>query len=87
MATVTGGKVAFSRTVQPASYESARAEAELAFVCDEGEDPAAVMREWGAKVRAAALEMLEMPGWRSEQSVSPARQRFRRRDPDDEIPF
>lgn len=63
MAQVTSGRVAYSRTVQPAQYESKRAEAELAFVVEDGEDPAAVVREIGAMVRAECLALVGLhPG-------------------------
>ena len=35
---VTSGRVVYSRTVQPANYESERAEVELAFVVEDGAD-------------------------------------------------
>lgn len=38
MPTITGGKVVFSRTVQPADYESKKAEIELTFTVGEDED-------------------------------------------------
>ncbi|MDP2659127.1 MAG: hypothetical protein Q8R28_00145, partial [Dehalococcoidia bacterium] len=38
---VTSGRVVYSRTVQPASYESERAEVELAFVVEDGADAGA----------------------------------------------
>ncbi len=34
---ITSGRVVYSRTVQPAQYESKRAEIELTFVLAEGE--------------------------------------------------
>lgn len=98
MSSITGGKISFSRTVQPVQYESARAEAELSFVLEEGEDPVAVLREWGDKVKGVVLEIVgqsstsrpasEDRGSRDEPS-SPARSRFRRRNNplDDDIPF
>lgn len=47
MAQVTSGRVAYSRTAQPAQYESKRAEVEFAFVVEDGEDPeAAARRAW-----------------------------------------
>lgn len=33
---VTSGRVVYSRTVQPAQYESERAEVELAFIVEDG---------------------------------------------------
>ena len=35
---ITSGRVVYSRTVQPAQYESKRAEVELNFVLTEGEE-------------------------------------------------
>ena len=48
MTQVMSGRVVFSRTIQPANYESARAEVEMSFVLAEGEDPAEAVREVGA---------------------------------------
>jgi len=38
MSNITGGRVVFGRTVQPASYESKKAEVELSFALAEGEE-------------------------------------------------
>lgn len=95
---ITGGRVAFSRTVQPAQCESARAEAEFSFVLEEGEDPVAVAREWGGRVREVVLEMVGHPASgaersppRAEASPPSGRRAFRRRgsdyDDSDDIPF
>lgn len=37
MSQITGGKISYGRTVQPAQYESKKAEIELTFVLAEGE--------------------------------------------------
>lgn len=34
---ITGGRVSYSRTVQPAPYESKKADVELSFLLEEGE--------------------------------------------------
>lgn len=62
MAQVTSGRVVYSRTVQPAQYESKRAEVELSFVLEDGEDAPAVIREIGA---AARVECLRLVGLRA----------------------
>lgn len=46
MGQITGGRVVYGRTVQPAQYESKRADVELTFVVAEGED----YGSWLAKV-------------------------------------
>jgi 2-keto-4-pentenoate hydratase len=38
MPQISGGRVVYSRTTQPAQYESKRAEVELAFVLADNED-------------------------------------------------
>lgn len=58
MATVTSGRVSYSRKVQPAQYESEGAEVELAFVLDEGEDPATAIDEIGAIAKEGALRFV-----------------------------
>lgn len=58
MAQATSGRVAYSRTVQPAQYESKRAEVELAFVIEDDEDPAEVIRSIGAVVRDECLALV-----------------------------
>lgn len=58
MAKVMGGKVSFSRTVQPADYESKRAECELAFELGDGEAPEDALAEVGALVRGECLRLV-----------------------------
>lgn len=55
---ITGGKVTYSRTKQPAPYESVRGEAELYFTLEEGEDVDTVMDEVGAIVKEHALAII-----------------------------
>lgn len=52
MAQITGGRVVFSRTVQPAQYESKRAEVELNFVLAEGEALDGTLNDISMKARA-----------------------------------
>lgn len=94
MPNITGGRVVYARTVQPAQYESKRVETELAFVLADGEDPAEALSEVGKLVKAGTLELLQQPeGLSSERSStdesSSRRRRFNRRsdDADDEAPF
>jgi hypothetical protein len=58
MAKVAGGKVTFARTVQPADYESKRAECELVFEVEDGESPEDALREVGALVRRECLSLV-----------------------------
>lgn len=58
MAQITQGRVAYSRTVQPAQYESAKGEAELTFVLDEGGDLGTMFDDTAAMVKAKALELV-----------------------------
>ncbi len=61
MAQVTSGRVVYSRTVQPAQYESKRAEVELSFILDDNEDEAEAIRGVG---RTARVECLRLVGVR-----------------------
>lgn len=58
MSQITGGRVVFSRTVQPAQYESKRAEVELTFVLAEGEDLAGTLNDVSMRVRSQVLDIL-----------------------------
>ena len=55
---ITGGKISYSRTVQPAQYESKKAEVELAFVLDDGEELGDAQDDVEALVKNKALEMV-----------------------------
>lgn len=55
---ITSGRVVFSRTVQPAQYESARGECELSFIIEEGEELDAVIDEVSAIVKEKALALV-----------------------------
>ena len=61
MAQITSGRVVYSRTVQPAEYESRRVEVELAFVIEDNEDPDQAIREVAAIVRREALALVHQP--------------------------
>ena len=58
MVQVTGGRVVYSRTVQPASYESKKAEVELSFVLDDGEKLEKALKETAELVKREALELV-----------------------------
>jgi hypothetical protein len=58
MVQITQGKVIYSRTIQPAQYESKKAEVELTFVLAEGEDLGNALDETAEIVKAKALEMV-----------------------------
>ena len=55
---ITGGRVVFSRTVQPAQYESKRAEVELSFVLAEGEALGEALDEVSKICKAEVLQMV-----------------------------
>lgn len=57
---ITGGRVAYSRTKQPAPYESTRGEAELFFTLEEGENVDEVMDEVGAICKEHALALVSV---------------------------
>src|ERR1700730_18063669 len=59
MGQITGGRVVYGRTVQPAQYESKKAEVEITFAVAEGEDHAALL-DLAAKV--ACYKAHEMVG-------------------------
>ena len=67
MAQVTGGKVAFRRTVQPADYESKSAEVEFSFTLAEGEDPKQVAAEAMVVAKDVVLRTLGLRKLRREQ--------------------
>lgn len=58
MPQITGGRVVFSRTVQPAQYESKRAEVELTFVLAEGEDLNGTLNDVSLKAKNQVLDIL-----------------------------
>ncbi len=58
MVQITGGRVLYSRTVQPAQYETKRAEVEVAFVLAEGEDLGENLDEAASIVKKKALQMV-----------------------------
>lgn len=55
---ITRGKITFGRTVQPAQYESKRADVELEFVLAEGEKLGAALDDVGKIVKDKCLEMV-----------------------------
>lgn len=55
---ITGGRIIFGRTVQPAQYESKKSEVELAFTLAEGEELGTSLDIVGAQVQAKALELV-----------------------------
>jgi hypothetical protein len=60
---ITSGRVVYSRTVQPAQFESKRAEVELSFVLSEKEELGDALISVGKLAQRQALEMvgLNMP--------------------------
>lgn len=79
---VTSGRVGYSRTVQPAQYESERAEVEVAFVVAEDEDPADAIAEAAAVAKEQALAVLGRKYLAKSDERASRRERFRgpRRD-------
>ena len=73
---VTSGRVVYSRTVQPAQYESKRAEVEFAFAVEDGEDPGQAAREAGELARREVHALLAAP----EPAARPAKARRTRSD-------
>jgi len=55
---ITGGRVVFSRSVQPAQFENKKAEVELTFTLHEGEELGDALDEVGRLVEHKALEMV-----------------------------
>lgn len=58
MASVTGGKILFNRSVQPAPYETKALGAEWSFSTEPGEDAAAISRKMAADMMALVNEAL-----------------------------
>jgi hypothetical protein len=58
MAQITAGKVSFARSVQPAQYETKKAEVELSFSLAEGEELGAFLDDVAAKAQEKALQMV-----------------------------
>jgi hypothetical protein len=69
MVQITAGKVIFARSVQPAQYETKKAEVELSFSLAEGEELGAWLDDVAAKAQAKALEMV---GLKPAQEAKPA---------------
>ncbi len=61
MGQITGGRVVYGRTAQPAQYESKKAEAEFSYVVAEGEDHAPLMEQAMMLAKAKVHEMLGLP--------------------------
>lgn len=55
---IIGGRIVFARSVQPAQYETKKAEVELTFTMAEGEELGAHLDQLGARVQAKALELV-----------------------------
>ena len=55
---ITGGRVVYSRTVQPAQYESKKAEVELNFVLAEKEELGDALERVGMLVHMQVMEMV-----------------------------
>lgn len=55
---ITGGKVIFARSVQPAQYETKKAEVEITFVLAEGENLGATLDTAASLAQNKALEMV-----------------------------
>jgi hypothetical protein len=55
---ITGGRVVYCRTVQPAQFESKRAEVELSFVLAENEALGAALEQAANLAKSQALTMV-----------------------------
>ncbi len=55
---ITCGRVVYSRTVQPAQYESKKAEMELSFVLAEGEKLSDTLAKVGDIVKQNVLDLV-----------------------------
>ena len=64
MPQITSGRVVYSRTVQPAQYESKRAEVELAFVVEDGESAEDAVDAVDAVAKIVKRKALEIVGLR-----------------------
>ena len=81
---ITSGRVVYSRTVQPANYESERAEVELAFVVEDGADAArtgAIVAEVLEVARSQVLAAVG-PGHKPKSRVARSAGRFSSRESD-----
>jgi hypothetical protein len=59
MSEITGGKVGYARTVQPAPYESKKAEVELSFLLEEGENVDDAIEEVSAICKEHVVKMVK----------------------------
>ena len=77
---ITSGRVVYSRTVQPANYESERAEVELAFVVEDGTDVVRAGAIAGEVLEVARSQVLAAvgPGAKSKSRAAHLRERFSR---------
>lgn len=55
---ITGGRVVFARSVQPAQYETKKAEVEITFTLAEGEELGTTLDRAGEVAQAKALELV-----------------------------
>ena len=69
MPTITGGRVVYGRTVQPAQYESKKAEVELAFGVEDGTPEAQVVEFINATADRAAAHAHRLLGINTGKTV------------------
>jgi hypothetical protein len=69
MAVITGGKVNYGRTVKTGDYENKRADAELSFTVDEGEQPVTGIEQASKLAFEAVVRILKLA---PAASVAPA---------------
>lgn len=70
---ITGGKVTFGRTVQPAQYESKKAEVEIAFAVEDGASDDAVTALVDKAAHMARGKALELVGMTAEAKPAATR--------------
>jgi hypothetical protein len=80
MPQITAGKVSFARSVQPAQYETKKAEVELSFSLAEGEELGAWLDDVAAKAQAKALEMVGLKPAQEAKHVSVAKAQPKSKD-------
>ena len=84
MAQITSGRVVFSKTIQDHQFEPKRAEIELSFTIEEGEDIGDAIRSAGKQARDGALTLVRADSASSKPAKGERPRRFRgRTDLDD----
>jgi hypothetical protein len=72
MGSITGGSVTFGRTVQPAQYESKKAEVTITFACSEEDGPDIAQKMLDGASAMAKTKALELLGLKAAEATAPA---------------